>query len=236
MYLLLIFLFSCSLFAQSPTKSPFEEVVENAGKVPETLPDSKPQKIRSKNLRDDSIGSAMVGYQLLTSWVPSKKVLAYEHHFNQKWSLEFEYAWSKLDSPLIGVDIGSIRERRFTLLGKRYFGNSFHIQLGPYLNDFEAGVGSDILDNLGAGARSSFGVEGLGLALGMGNQWQWQNGLSLGLDWLRLNVPVKETKVESRVLADVTNRKDAKEIKDAIRKFNYIPTFVILGIKLGYTF
>jgi hypothetical protein len=220
--------------------SKIEEVVKSAEPLPEIkseiTPVGLPRKTSTHEVRSNSIGTIMVGYQLITSWLPSKKTLSYTHIFNEKWSLEGEYAFQSIDTPFIGVDLGQIRERRFILQARRYVGNSFHFSFGPVYNHFKARLGSDILDGLGNEINSEFSAENLGFSGGIGNRWQWSNGLTLGIDWIRLNVPVLQTKVEDKVLDAVPGAEDRDDIKDVIRTFNRIPTFVVLGFNLGYTF
>lgn len=222
-----------------PEEGSFEKVVEDAGKVPtedvsQESADSTPQKKPKK--RRDSFGTVMVGYQLLTTWIPSKKLLSYTQILNKKWSLEFEYARSSLSVPIIAIDLGEVTERRYSLLARRYVGDSFHYAFGPYYNQFNAEVGSSILNRIGTETTSSFETEGGGIALGIGNRWHWDNGFTLGLEWFRMNVPLFVTKVESRILNNVSDNDDEDDIQTVIRRFNRIPTFVLFGIKLGYTF
>jgi hypothetical protein len=223
-----------------PEEGSFEKVVEDAQKFPteEVIKESsdKTSQKKSKSKRDDSLGTVMVGYQLLTTWIPSKKLISYTHIFNDKWSLEFEYARSSLSVPIIAIDLGEVSERRYSLLARRYVGNSFHYTFGPYFNQFDAEVGSSILNRIGTETTSSFETAGGGLALGIGNRWHWDNGFTLGLEWFRMNVPLFVTKVESRILNNVSDDDDEDDIQTVIRRFNRIPTFVLFGIKLGYTF
>lgn len=190
----------------------------------------------SKQVRDQSFGSVMLGYQFLTSWLPSKKTISYTHIFNDKWSLEAEYSWATIDFPIVGVDLGAIKEKRYTLQARRYVGNSFHFSFGPILNEFNARLGSDFLDNLGNEIKSSFKVQNLGVTGGMGNRWQWSNGVTFGIDWLRINIPLIETKIKDNVLDAIINEDDQDDIKKVIRTFNRIPTFVLFGLNLGYSF
>lgn len=251
---LLVLLISPSLFAQEilptpklPTEdlesvpevaprgpSPVETVINDAQKLPETKIEAKRKK--TADYREESLGSVMVGYQLITSWIPSKKTLSYTHIFNRKWSLEGEYSVSSIEAPIYGVDLGEIKERRYSLQMRRYWGNSFNFTFGPVYNDVKARLGSDILDSLGTEIKSSFRVQNLGLTVGMGNRWQWGNGFTLGLDWIRLNVPVLETAVKDNVLDDISKSSDRTDVKEVIRTLNRVPTFVLLGINLGYTF
>lgn len=222
-------------------ESKIEEVVETADPVSESpsIAKTKPvtkSSFTSKELRENSLGTVIVGYQFITSWIPSKKTVSYNHIFNEKWTMEGEFSFGSINAPFIGVDLGKIKERRYTLQARRYVGNSFHFTFGAVYSTFTARLGSDILDSFGNEINSEFSADNLGATGGIGNRWQWQNGFTLGIDWIRLNVPVFQTKVEDKVLDSVPGSSDRKDIKDVIRTFNRIPTFVLFGINLGYTF
>lgn len=225
-----------------PESSTFENVVNEATPVSaeteqtKTTPPASPVATTSSEARENSFGTLMVGYQLITSWLPSKKSLSYTHIFDERWSLEGEYSFASLNTPYIGVDLGEVRERRYTLHARRYVSNSFHFTFGVVLSDFKARLGSDIPDTLGNSIQSSFSAQNFGLTGGIGNRWQWNNGFTLGVDWIRLNVPVFQTKVEDNVLDDIAGSGDRDDVKKIIRTFNRIPTFVLLGLNIGYTF
>ncbi len=227
-----------------PVPSPIEAVIKDStplplevpreGNLPEPIIKVRPSS--SEDLREASLGTVMVGYQWITSWLPSKKTLSYTHIFSRNWTLEGEYSSQTIDTTFIGVDLGEISERRTTLHARRYFGNSFHLSFGAVFSTFKARLGGDFVDNLGNPIRSSFRAENLGLSGGLGSRWQWDNGLTLGVDWIRLNLPVLETQVNDNVLDTVDGRGKREDVKDVIRTFNRIPTFVLLGLNLGYTF
>lgn len=215
--------------AEPVTNDPVTEVVPAV----EQPKKEKEKTYSSKENRGDSTGTVMVGYQLITSWLPSKFTLSYTHNFNEKWSLEGEYSQASINDPFIGVDLGEIKEWRGTLQARRFVGNSFNFSFGPVYSHFNAKLGTDFV---GANASSKFSAENLGVSGGFGNRWQWKNGITFGIDWLRLNIPVFETKVEDKVLKNVPGADDQEEIKDLIRTFNRIPTFVLFGLNIGYTF
>lgn len=224
-----------------PEESPVEEAAIHtepmeSNSVAEKIEETKQELSNTRDRRAESTGTIMVGYQLITSWLPSKKTIGYTHIFNEKWSLEAEYSWATIDFPVVHVDLGEIRERRYTLQARRYVGNSFNFTFGPVLNDFKARLGSDFLDNLGNEIQSDFSVQNLGVTGGIGNRWQWTNGLTFGIDWIRINIPVAETKVEDNVIDRVSGESEQEDIKKVIRTFNRIPTFVLFGLNIGYTF
>lgn len=261
MKFLIVLLFSFSAFAQTttteqfptegseavpelvkPPESPVEKVIEQEKPlekhtVPEPKLESKKEEPKnSREARAESTGTIMVGYQWITSWLPGKKTISYTHIFSESFSLEGEYSTQTLDSPYIGVNLGEMKEKRFTLQARKYVANSFHFTFGGVLSDFRANVDDSILDTFGNEITASFSAQNIGITGGIGNRWQWNNGFTFGVDWIRINIPLIETKIDDDVVDDVASGSEAEDIKDVIRTFNRIPTFVLLGFNLGYTF
>lgn len=221
------------------SESPAEEVVKEAQPVLEKTIIETPAETKKENSqarRVDSFGTIMVGYQPITSWLPSKKAVSYTHIFNDKWSLEGEYSWASIEAPYIGVDLGAIKEKRYTLHARRFVGNSFHFTFGVIYSDFSARLGDEVLDNFGTEISREVEASNLGLTGGLGNRWQLNNGITWGVDWIRINIPVLETNVDDNVLDDIASESDQEDVKKVIRTFNRIPTFVLFGLHLGYTF
>lgn len=221
-----------------PAASPIEEVVDEAKPITAEEPKPVLKEIRkgadtTRENRSASTGTLMFGWEPFATWIPSKWGMSYTQILNEKWSVELEYYSGSINSSYVGVDLGAVKERRFTLQARRYVGNSFHFSFGPVLSDFNARLGSSIV---ASNYSSSFSAQNLGVAGGIGNRWQWSNGVTFGIDWFRISIPVVTTKIEDKVLNDITNSGDSEDIKNIIRTFNRVPTFVLLGLNLGYTF
>lgn len=225
-----------------PETSPVEKVIQEADTSIDPGAASRIEEIKTamdsstRANRADSLGSVMVGYQLITSWLPSKKTIGYTHIFNEKWSLEAEFTQSSVSDPVFWLDIGEVREERFYLQARRYAGNSFNFSFGGTFSNFRAKLGSDFLGDAGQELTSSFGAENIGVTGGIGNRWQWSNGLTVGIDWIRINVPVVSTYVRDDVLDAVAEDDEQDDLEGVIETFNRIPTFVLFGLNIGYTF
>jgi hypothetical protein len=219
-----------------PASSPVEEAVEQAGPLKVTGPDEVPVPyVTDRSIRAASFGSVMLGYQLLSSWIPSKTTLAYTHRLNQNFLLEAEYGAGSVGVPAWIIDVAQIKERRYSLLARHFMRDSFHFIYGASFNRLDGTVGSRYLESAGAGAQDAFNVQGYGITLGMGNRWQWRNGFTLGIDWFRTHIPLINRKADSALLANVQSE-DRSEVRDAISVLRNIPTFVLLGVNLGYSF
>jgi hypothetical protein len=209
-------------FAQEEVPT-FEEIVETAKPVPVITP-VLPARIKTNTVT--------VGFQYLSTWIPSKKTLGYTRTLNPKWSLEGEYSWSSLSTGIVGVDLGSITEKRFSLLGRRYWGKSFHWVIGPYFNSVKASLGGDVKTPVSGHVE----VEQIGLALGFANRWNFDNGFTIGADWLRVNIPLRETKYDDKILQQVADKSSREDVKTVLSAINRVPTLILLGIHLGYFF
>jgi hypothetical protein len=236
-YLLLIFL-SLPLYGQV-SNEPGALVLKNEPSVVQVKDVAKPPLLIPKSIedyREISRGSVMLGYQYFSTWIPGKWDASYTYIKNKKWSFEFEYASGSVGRSVFGLDIGRISEKKYSLVARRYLGNSFHFIFGGYKNEFRAKLGDSILDSMTNLSTDDFRVKGTGLALGLGNRWQWEKGVTLGIDWFRMNIPLINKTVDNDVLENIQDNSDASEVKDIIVKLKNIPTFVILGIDVGYTF
>ena len=215
------------------TKTKTGEVVDRASYELEKVN----QKMNeSQYHRAESFGTAMLHYQPISTWLPSKKALSYTQIFSKEWSGEFEYAWASISFPVFGIDIGEISEKRYTLQARRYVGNSFHFLFGGYKNDFNVRIGNDILDRMSVKSIDMFSVENMGLTVGIGNRWQLKNGFTWGVDWFRMNYPMFGKKTDDKILTNMTDEGDRSDLKKITRRFESFPTFVLLGLNIGYTF
>jgi hypothetical protein len=186
--------------------------------------------------RSMAMGTAMFHYQPISTWMPSKKALSYTHIFSREWSAEFEYAWASISFPVFGIDIGEISEKRYSLQARKYVGNSFHFIFGGYKNEFRARIGNDILDRMTDKSIDVFSVQNMGATLGIGNRWQLKNGFTWGVDWFRINIPLFGKKTDDKILTNTSDEGDRDDIKKITRRFESFPTFVLLGLNIGYTF
>lgn len=230
---LFCFWLSLSAFAQTDIHYPGEVApLEEKSEVVKVIENEVPfpaVKLKTEDLRFLSTGSVIVGFNLISTWIPYKTTFAYTHIFSKKWSLELEYASSSMGVPVAGINIGGISEKNYSLLFRNYVGNSFHFVFGPYQSTHRASVGRGY--DLG-----EFEVKNVGLATGFANRWQWKSGMTFGIEWFRMNIPLRNTKYNDGVLKKVPSANDRDDVKKVMDYFNRIPTFTILGLNIGYTF
>ena len=221
--------------SQNLEGSAIEEIAIQPQPIEEEPKNIKPEvKRTSATNRADSNGTLLVGYQFLNTWVPAKKTGSYTYYFNQNWAVEGEYATSKFSLDIAGINLGRIEEDRYSLLGKYFVGNSFYFNFGGYLSRLELFVGDKFEDALGNKINDSFIMDIYGVSFGVGNRWIYNNGISLGVDWLRFNMPFA-TSTKQKVLKtlDAENSDDVKRVGKVFRNF---PAFTFIGVNIGYTF
>lgn len=127
-----------------------------------------------------------------------------------------------------------------SLLARYFLGNSFYANVGLGQRHVEAAFGmkSKLVD---VGVEGEITATTPILLLGIGNQWQWDSGFTLGVEWLGYaaalgasssgDLKVTGSAPETDDLAKM--RKDAKDAADAIAKTGS-PRLLVLG--LGWAF
>lgn len=238
MRLILLFLITLQSYAQTILE-PSPEVYERAplhDKVKEKIQEIPAKSKFTREHRSETQHTLLLGHQLVSSWIPFKWAGSYTFNFNSSWSLEGEFSRGYWGYGVIGLDLASVSEKRFSIMLRRYWGNSLHGVLGIFRNEFEAKLGDDYVEDLSNKSIDEFEIYGNGLVLGLGNRWQWGNGFTLALDWVRMNIPLIENRVESDVINNLSDNQKTKVIKNLINKVSDVPTFVLFGISLGYSF
>lgn len=178
----------------------------------------------------------LVGTEILSTWLPIKFTGSYTYIYNPQWSFEAEAARGKFGASALIFDLASVTEYRFSLLGRRYVGNSFNFILGLYKEDFRGKIGSDMLDEMSNTSIDDLRIQAHGLVFGLGNRWQWNNGFTLSVDWFRVNAPVFGHTIKDGILENIDDENDRDLVKSSIRKIANVPTVVLLGLYAGYSF
>lgn len=250
-YLLLFLFFTFTAMAQENTETKPETKTEEKSEVkPEEKTETPPvikkiekaaeeikHQVRNTDFhREHSRHTFMAGYEFISSWLPFKLTGSYTRILNKQWSIEAEAGRGYFGTGVVAIDLASVTEYRYSLLGRRYNGNSFNTIIGIYKDDFRAKLGSDMLDDMSDTSIDDFRIEVIGLALGIGNRWQWGNGFTLGVDWIRMNAPIFDRKTDDEIVNNIENESDRDAIKSGVDKVSKVPTFVLLGLYLGYTF
>jgi hypothetical protein len=109
--------------------------------------------------------------------------------------------------------------------------------MGLFYEKFEAKVGDDIIDELVLqNQNTTLQAMHMGPTLGIGNRWLWDNGLTLQMEWIKVNIPMFNKKTKEDLLNNMGDEDDKEDAHDFLHKLNSFPTFTLLGFGLGYSF
>jgi hypothetical protein len=233
---ILLSLMSFTALAQSSVTNPSagtQAGTTEATTAPPKCPECDKSRGETEKYRDDSFGSLMVGYQLATTWVVGKSTASWTQILSRDWSIELEYSTSKRNVKLFGSELGEMREDRYTLFGKYYVGNSFHVSGGPFMYDISTKLDEKFEDQLGNRLGDRWKLQGYGLSFAFGNRWQSKSGITWGVDWIRMNVPFIDGLVQRRKDLDSEDKVEGDRDYKILRR---APTFTFVGVSVGYTF
>lgn len=143
---------------------------------------------------------------------------------------------------LLSVDFGKIVDQRISLLKRNYSqSGNFNWYYGLSYITFEGTLGATILSTLppGSSIKSSelIDVQTLGLDIGFGHRWYFENNLSISVDWLGISQPVVTLKKEAAFLnSSSSSQTDVDNVKKSMDLFAVIPRLYTLKVSLGYNF
>ncbi len=202
----------------------------------------KVNEIRKKNpdLRSSRPHNIMASFTGTATWIPAKLGISYTYSPDATESWEISFNRGKISTPFFIPDLGSISDSHISLLYRSYSNrNSFSIIYGLNYYEFDAHLSRKYLSSISSGDPSDFNVlnvQSIGATVGLGNRWQFENGLSLGVDWFHLNVPLNVFKTKAAYLSSDADQADKNEIENVLDILKRVPTFDFLKLQIGYTF
>lgn len=190
-------------------------------------------------LRQARPHNIMGSYSGVSTWIPSKLGLSYTYSPSVTGSWELAYSRGSVAAPFFLDDLGSITESSISLLYRSYSRrNSFSFIYGLNYYNFDARLSGEYLASV-TGDPSDFNilrVRSIGVTVGLGNRWQLKNGVSLGVDWFHLNIPVNVFETDADYLNSDADPEDKEDVRDALDFLKRVPTFSFLKLQVGYTF
>jgi hypothetical protein len=156
---------------------------------------------------------------------------------------QYELQWVRgsYSLSLLSVDFGKIVDQRISLL-KRNFSQSgnFNWYYGLSYITFEGTLGASILNTLPSGQSLNadlIDVQTLGLDLGFGHRWYFENNFSFSIDWLGISQPLVTLKKEAAFLSSSSSSQtDVDNVQKSMDLFAVIPRLYTLKVSLGYNF
>lgn len=182
---------------------------------------------------------ASINYSFLDFPIPNKFGLTVGFVQNPFQTWEIEYMRGSWSAPGKFRSLGSVSDVRAGLIGRTYFGDSFHMSYGLSYFDFTASVGDALMSSISGGSFPSMDalvVTGYGLNVGIGNMWVLKYDIVLGIDWISWAQPLVITKRSSDYLDYTTNENDKRNVEDTIKTVSYLPRFSVLNVHVGMLF
>jgi hypothetical protein len=191
-------------------------------------------------LRGQRPHNIMATYSGPATWIPGKLGISYTYSPTTIGSWELSYARGKISAPYFIDDIGSVSDSHLSLLYRSYSRrNSFSFIYGLNYYKFDARLSGQYLSSISSGNPQDYNllsVRSLGVTLGIGNRWQLKNGMSVGIDWIHLNIPVSVFKTEADYLSSDADQSDKNDIENVLDILKRVPTFALFKLQVGYTF
>lgn len=179
-------------------------------------------------------------FSLFEMWVLTKYGITGYYTQDPKRDYELEYMRGSLGFGYFGINIGSIKEERISLL-TRSFGkrNSLNFLYGVFYNKMNIGLSQKLLNSVNPELRSNVNNVELsmaGLTWGFGNRWQTREGYIFGIDWLVLNIPFSTIQQRIPFFKQSQSQDSRDNVKDALNWLKKIPSVGVLKFQIGMTF
>jgi hypothetical protein len=180
-----------------------------------------------------------IHFSPLSTWVPLKYGLSLGYIHNSNWTYEVEWTQKTISAGILGVDFGHVKDQRYGIQARWYpkdF-NSFHLIFGLFKSEFSSEFGSSIVGNMVSTPNVKvWKLESYGPQLGFGNRWQFPYGVTLGIDWFVMYIPLFNKTSDDEALTYVNNSSDRSDVDKVTGRVQNIPQFDIFKMTLGYTF
>jgi hypothetical protein len=189
----------------------------------------------SKQLRYTKPVGAGISWAPVSMWMPSKIGGSVSYNFSDKRTIVGQFESASIKVPTFKIDLGGIRESKYGVVLKSFGdSNSFYLSYGLLRYSFNASLNLSLFP-VSVPIAPVFDINSFGFQFGMGNQWSWENGLSLGIDWFSIYFHSfgKSKNTEIFGYMNQNDRDNANALVDAI--YN-IPLIEVLKIQLMYGF
>lgn len=206
----------------------------------------------SESARLGKMGGVELGMGLIVGAVPGSQFHPY-YNVMPNLSVGLLYNSGSLDfgseiSSTPGAKINSATiDASIVMVHARYFvGNSFYVSggLGQRTITADFDIQSTLIDY---GIKSNIEAKSTSVMIALGNQWQWDSGFSLGVEWLGYIVPLSASSTDSldETGADAGSASSAnkssvdslkKDSTDLAETIGELSTPRLFMISLGWSF
>lgn len=240
LFIAFITLLSSAAFAQTRVLPPEEPPVPlDDESVTTTAPTVTPTEtdLSTRAFRGLTLYSGAVHFSPLSTWLPLKYGITAGYNYSSDWTFEAELTTKSYGAGLLGVDFAQVTDQRYGVQGRWYPGsNSLNFIFGFFRSEFTAELGDAILSRTGAPSGTVLGFKSFGPLVGLGNRWQWRYGMTIGVDWIAMYVPLIDRTTDDKALKAVTNQTDRSDLDKVTSAINRLPQFDVLKLSFGYAF
>lgn len=225
---------------EAPVEKAIEQTSNSNTKSDESeTPDEARTVVRtrtSRELRANDSVSVGFNWNLISMWIPNKMGANLQYNYSENKTIAMEYQSAGYKAAVFNFKFGEIKESKYGVLLKSFgSSNSFYLSYGLMKYQLKAELGSDLFGPAGLPFAPLFDVSSMGFQFGLGNQWNWDNGFTLGIEWFSIyyHAFAKSKNTEVFKYLNVSDRDQANKVVDLI--YN-LPIFELLKIQLNYSF
>lgn len=232
----------CLLMTLNSGFSAFAEEAEASSQGPGQPVVPSEQKIKSPTTlenRDHSNFTIMGSYGVYNWMVGGKKGVQLGYIPSAKWTLQVDYFKGEYGLKQYRLNLFGISERLILLQARRYFGGTFNVVFGFGEREYAIELGDRIMRYVPASSQYDeklLSVKNYVVDFGVGNRWQWKNGITLGADWVAIEYPIGQSRISSGVIDAIEHEKTRRDVKRVIGVMRYMPTITVAKLNFGYTF
>lgn len=161
--------------------------------------------------------------------VPGKYGAVLSSRFPSRWQVEASYSRGSTGFGYSRLKLLSLREENFTLRGRRFFSRSFNTSVGLGERRFTVETMPQLsryYEPQSAIVRTPF-LEG-----GVGSEWRPYRGMTIGLEWFGIAIPIGRSSVTERG----NLLEDEPLVDRAFRLAGAIPGGRVLTVHVGWVF
>ncbi|OYZ23014.1 MAG: hypothetical protein B7Y39_06530 [Bdellovibrio sp. 28-41-41] len=216
---------------QDNSKQAIEDKMAIKNKTDTTI-----ERRTNRQLRYDKSVNLGVSWGLMSMWLPSKLGANLSYNFSERKTITAEYQSQSIKFPVFSIDLGGIRESKYGVILKS-FGDSqsFYLSYGLMKYDFRAALSLSMFPGASVPIAPLFDFGSFGFQFGLGNQFMWENGFSLGIDWFSIYFH-SFGKTKNTEIFNYMNASDRDKANGTIDLIYNIPIIEILKIQLSYAF
>lgn len=230
-----------ALFAQQAPEESKPSVVDQAKQgAQDFIDEAKKITEESKLRRAQTPYTILANYSSIDLLIPGKIGATFSLNSGSEFTHEVEYLRGKLEVPSFIADIGKYEDKRISYIRRSFADrNTFNWFWGVSYFQSKITLGDDILSRLSGGNYSAvevLDIQSLGFNIGLGNRWQVEKNITIGVDWFVWSQPLFNIKKSTPFIDQATNQNDIDDAKKAINFANYLPRLTILKLQVGASF